>query len=283
MITCKYPYIRDPYGSLKSFSQATEEEKLSHTPFPCGQCLPCRIRKAREWKARIILESYSHKNSIFVTLTYNEENNPVSLNPRHLTLFLKRFRKKVSKFRYFAVGEYGEKSWRPHFHIIFFGLDSSVEVAIGSSWNYGFYHIGDLNEKSAGYISGYAVKKMTKKGDPRLMGLHPEFFRSSRQEGGLGKKTVVEMKKKLDKNNIDDVISSVRIGKKKFGLGKYLSDIVNKGKEVQKKERLKDYQNEIFLLSNTGNLILDISNEISHDLRVIEKKSKIYYKKDKVI
>ena len=50
---------------------------------------------------------------------------------RHLQLFIKRFRKYVSKnynekIRYYAIGEYGTQSLRPHWHILFFYSSSQL-------------------------------------------------------------------------------------------------------------------------------------------------------------
>ena len=61
-----------------------------------------------------------------VTLTYRPEELPEhgSLVPGDFTRFVKRVRKAESKrFSYYAAGEYGEKTARPHYHAVFFGLD----------------------------------------------------------------------------------------------------------------------------------------------------------------
>lgn len=42
-------------------------------PCPCGKCIPCLINRKRLWKHRLILESYCHDKSAFVTLTYNDD------------------------------------------------------------------------------------------------------------------------------------------------------------------------------------------------------------------
>ena len=94
--------------------------------FGCGQCIPCRIGKRRLWTHRILLESFTHDYNSFVTLTYDESHLPEDggLNHGHVQKFLKLLRKKVApaKVRYFVVGEYGEKSGRPHYHLALFGF-----------------------------------------------------------------------------------------------------------------------------------------------------------------
>lgn len=70
--------------------------------------MPCRINKRRIWTTRLFLESLVHRSSIFFTLTYRDECLPEggNLNPRDMTLFLKRLRKAVAplRIRFFIVG-----------------------------------------------------------------------------------------------------------------------------------------------------------------------------------
>lgn len=69
-----------------------------------------------------------------------------SLNRRDFRLWLKRcrvyyereFGKKLSDFSYFAVGEYGEKTYRAHYHCCFFGLTKEEVFYLCHSWPYGF-------------------------------------------------------------------------------------------------------------------------------------------------
>ena len=125
---CKKPYMQ---GSVA---------------FPCGQCLPCRLRRQFQWAHRIMLEAaLNGRHNTFITLTYADEHMPVLENrggrcdietgeetkpvgdlvPKEAQLFLKRLRKKLPfRVRFFCVGEYGGVKHRPHFHIIVFGLPS---------------------------------------------------------------------------------------------------------------------------------------------------------------
>lgn len=106
---------------------------------PCGQCVGCRISRAREWADRLMLEKEYHDSSYFVTLTYNDEHVPKSyyadpdtglahpsltLSKRDLQLFMKRLRAAFpnDKIRFYACGEYGPQTWRPHYHMILFGI-----------------------------------------------------------------------------------------------------------------------------------------------------------------
>jgi len=163
---------------------------------PCGVCLACKINRRRKWTARILLESATCAQSIFVTLTYDEENVPKAvcdellqpvLKPRDLTHFVKRLRKngRMGKIRYFACGEYGENTQRPHYHLVLFGKHCNLENErlIRDTWGKGHISISELNEKRAAYVASYTVKKMTKEGDIRLNGRPPEFTHMSRKPG----------------------------------------------------------------------------------------------------
>lgn len=105
---------------------------------PCGKCIGCRLEYSRQWANRCLLELQYHDSAYFVTLTYNDEYVPrsyapdsatgeaiehLSLRKRDFQLFLKRLRKHTGQdLRYFAAGEYGKETFRPHYHAIIYGL-----------------------------------------------------------------------------------------------------------------------------------------------------------------
>ena len=98
---------------------------LQNLEVPCGKCIGCRIAKRKEWSLRMLHELTYHPQSSFVTLTYDDYHLPpcCSLKKRHLQLFLKRLRKNLGerRIKYFACGEYGGQTMRPHYHAILFG------------------------------------------------------------------------------------------------------------------------------------------------------------------
>lgn len=147
---------------------------------PCGQCIGCRLERSRQWAVRCMHEAQMHDHSIFVTLTYNDDNLPtdLSLNYRHFQLFMKRLRKDFTgrNVRFYMCGEYGEDFQRPHFHALLFNCfftDRKVysRLASGSTlytserlselWPYGFSSIGDCTFESAAYVARYCMKKVT--------------------------------------------------------------------------------------------------------------------------
>lgn len=155
---------------------------------PCGKCIECCLRRSSEWSLRLIHEASFHKASCFLTLTYSDENLPwakydhcPTLFKRHLQLFMKRLRKRFPniKFRYYGCGEYGDKTYRPHYHLALFGYDFSQDrqlfsitkakhnlytsQTLSDLWGLGHCLIGELNDKTAGYIAGYVTKKLKDK------------------------------------------------------------------------------------------------------------------------
>lgn len=153
----------------------------------CTRCYPCRFNKRRMWTNRMVLESGAHANSCFATFTYMDEFLPEgnSLDPQHMKACIKRLRDRIKplKIRYFLVGEYGDLTNRPHYHAAIFGLPHTAHDIVQAAWGKGHVMLGELNKKSAQYIVGYTVKKMTSKDDPRLKGRHPEFARMSLKPG----------------------------------------------------------------------------------------------------
>lgn len=203
--------------------------------YGCGQCMPCRINRRRLWTHRMILEALFHERASFVTLTYNDNHLPEggTLVPSDLQKFLKRVRKNISPVRFFGVGEYGDLSERPHYHLALFGLDRSHDDQLRSCWldkdrePIGFLHVGDLTLHSAGYIAGYVVKKMTSHDDERLCGRFPEFARMSLRPG-IGSQGMSAVAQTLrdtpgwEKNTAGDVPGVLRHGSRIMPVGRYL-------------------------------------------------------------
>ena len=146
---------------------------------PCNSCLPCRLRAKEEWLGRIVMESRLHDQSVFVTLTYNEENCPVNENgqtlvKKHMTDFIKRLRYRVEqkhglKFRFYAVGEYGSKTQRPHYHLVIFGLGVEFHQEIENSWEFGFSQVGQFTSGAGRYVAGPRQSPVRARAIPRRL------------------------------------------------------------------------------------------------------------------
>lgn len=254
---CRRPYIRDRTG--KVLVRPDIGDIKDGIPFPCGQCLACRINKRRMWTLRLLLEFFQHDKASFVTLTYADENIPVSetgnpvLDKRDIQLFFKRLRKKFGEgVRYYVAGEYGPKTRRPHYHAIVFGvapdeLDPDWFYFGGKSgpyqpgfcrdsplyqiWQLGIVHLGEVTRESIQYVAGYVTKKITRKND----GLVPEFALMSRRPG-LGLSGVAEIAHYLQSLSEDCPSSlpsrEVVIDGKRFPLGRYLLDKLRRVSDI---------------------------------------------------
>lgn len=201
-----------------------------------------------------MLEANQYKDNNFVTLTYTDEHLPYdvpdivdtldpmpTLKVRDVQLFLKKLRKSLTdrKIRYFAVGEYGDQTQRPHYHLALFNYPScrygmsnhgrdgfccSVCDHLRDVWDMGNVFSGVLEPDSAQYIAGYTTKKMTAKDDERLKGRHPEFARMSLKPG-IGAGFIPDVASTLleyNLENMEDVPRTLRHGPKEMPLGRYL-------------------------------------------------------------
>lgn len=152
---------------------------------PCNQCRGCRLAKAQEWGLRCHHEAQFHERNSFITLTYDDDHLPpdFSVDPRTFELFLKRLRFSLGadKIRFFGCGEYGGKTFRPHYHAIIFGHDFPdkrkhaltkrghpifTSEALQKLWPYGFSSIGAVNWRTAAYTARYTLKKI---GDDQVL------------------------------------------------------------------------------------------------------------------
>lgn len=179
---CDSPFYVLPAG-------ATER-----VPVPCNRCPPCKINRVNSWVFRLLQEEKLHAHAHFVTFTYDTHCVPISPNG-FMTLkksdfqdYMKRLRNLCpgQTLKYYAVGEYGTKNSRPHYHAIIFGVDDPNKFA--DAWmlkgqSLGGVYIGKVSSNSIAYTMKYIDKsnfKRKHKRDDR----EPEFPLMSQ---GLGK------------------------------------------------------------------------------------------------
>lgn len=148
---------------------------------PCGRCDGCRAERSQQWAIRMYHEAQLHDRNCFLTFTYADA--PDALDKTHFQDFLKRARHHFS-FRYFACGEYGEQTHRPHYHAIFFGedfLDGAVEVnselythpQLQELWGHGHIAIAPVSMATCCYVAGYVNKKIGDEDTFSLMSRRP--------------------------------------------------------------------------------------------------------------
>lgn len=146
---------------------------------PCGRCQGCRLDRSRQWAIRCVHEASQHDSNLFVTLTYRPEDEPEggTLVKKHVQDFMRKLRRQQrTKVRFFFAGEYGDESWRPHYHGILFGaqfadLEFLKTTAAGERlhrsptldrlWGKGYASVGTVTYQSAGYVARYCMKKVT--------------------------------------------------------------------------------------------------------------------------
>lgn len=180
-------------------------------PVPCGQCIGCRLDWSLGWAIRCMSEKRLHADSAFLTLTYDDDHLPknYSLNPMHLTLFMKRLRMRLGTgLRFFACGEYGELTQRPHYHVLLLNYSFNdrkmdrqsksgsanlyVSATLSNLWEYGHANFGEVTLESCAYVASYCTKKLIISDKTPLSVLQrnllklsrvPEFHRMSRRPG----------------------------------------------------------------------------------------------------
>lgn len=137
---------------------------------PCGKCVACLVNRREDWTIRLKEELKNATSAYFVTLTYNDDNliytdNYATIDKTDLQKFFKRLRKNSKQFniRYYAVGEYGTQTQRPHYHIIMFNLIDVEQIP--KAWKtkqgkeIGHVQIGQVNGASIHYVTKYHVNK----------------------------------------------------------------------------------------------------------------------------
>lgn len=188
-------------------------------PIGCGRCLACRLQYSSEWSLRLRLESSLYENNLFVTLTYDDDHLPEAvivdqctgelylseLQKLDVSRFMKRLRTLLKErynfdgVRFFASGEYGDRTSRPHYHLILMNLPTAIlrELRFLSKtprgdflytspffddiWKKGFVTIGRCTSESIGYVSRYALKKVS--AFERTSDREPVFALMSRRPG----------------------------------------------------------------------------------------------------
>lgn len=168
---------------------------------PCGKCIGCKLEHSRRWAVRCMHEKRMHTDSCFVTLTYSDANLPPggTLVKRDLQLFMKRLRKQFGPgIRFFACGEYGEKTSRPHYHVLLLNSDFAdkrpvtsgseytlyASKLLSSLWPMGNHALGSVTFDSCAYVARYVTKKITgPKAAAHYGNRMPEFLVMSRRPG----------------------------------------------------------------------------------------------------
>lgn len=187
---------------------------------PCGKCIGCRLEASRQWANRLMLELKYHDPAEcwFVTLTYDDENVPInyyfdsqtgerkpvlSLSKAGIQQFHKNLRKHYPQgIRYYLAGEYGENTFRPHYHGIYFSLPLDPEKLVKwkvtdqgftifkcseleEIWRCGNVMVSSVSWETCAYTARYVTKKLNGQAAEFYtnFNLEPEFALMSRKPG----------------------------------------------------------------------------------------------------
>lgn len=217
---------------LKTVSNGTRQKYIK---IPCGQCIGCRIDKLKMWTARCEYEAKKGQNS-FVTLTIDDLHLNFKENASRATLDrseLKKFFDRVYKayevkykkkpdYKYFASAEYGGIFLRPHYHVLFFGLDFKIDQdIIKASWKYGNVDFKPLLRGGIRYVVDYFTKEHVngKLAEERYdkKGLERPFISHSQ---GLGRGLYFENRDQIKETG------KVKIGSKTFPVPTYYRSLL---------------------------------------------------------
>lgn len=206
-------------------------DQLTTKPVPCGKCPECLKRRTSGWSFRLLQEEKTACSAHFITLTYDTQYVPItdrnfkSLDKQDLQKFFKRLRFNhnptnlpgIPPIRYYAVGEYGGKTMRPHYHIILFNAHITL---IQPSWGLGHVHYGKVSGASIGYTLKYVCK-------PGKVPLHKNDDRQKEfalMSKGLGKNYLTEAMKQWHLNDLEGRMYCNLTDGKKISMPRYFKD-----------------------------------------------------------
>lgn len=273
-------------SDIEMRSSLAERVCRDFVEIPCGKCIGCRLDYSRRWADRCMLENLYHESSYFLTLTYDEEHVPhsyyvdddtgeyfenLTLRKRDLQLFHKRLRERLDfPIRFYACGEYGSNTFRPHYHSIEYGLRLPdlkyysrsklgytyyTSEFLNSVWQNGFVVVGEVTWETCAYTARYIMKKHLGKDADYYskFGLEPEFTLMSRRPG-IAHEYYVEHKHELIDGK--EIYIATEKGGKKLLTPKYYDSFfeVDFPEEygIIKEQRLaRAEQNKLNVLSRT--------------------------------
>ena len=295
-----------------TFSSKKADPSIEGFEFPCRKCIACRLNTAREKAIRSFHEAQMHDNSIFLTMTYDEDNLKsdrldysdfqkfMKKLRKHNTLGLNNEEKKAKHISYMVTGEYGERTKRPHWHVCLFNYwpkDADIirtthnghlvyrSPTIEKIWNKGMTEFGELTLDSAGYVARYAAKKLVH-GKDEEHDYQPIHNTSTKY--GLGKKWIEKYWKQTfdlgyvrlpngEKAKIPRFYTDWLKEKRPEEFKKYEEtvrvEIANKVKEKRKKEEM-DFLSHIFSRRQKGGNNPWPQKRIEVKQRILESKFK---------
>lgn len=206
------------------------------------------------WSFRLMQHEKFSDVSYFITLTYDSKYVPVTeefklgLCRSDLQKFWKRLRKahesesdhgSAKPIKYFAVGEYGGITERPHYHAIVFNAKLKL---IEQAWPLGNIHVGNVTGASVGYTLLYMQDKEAMK----QQGREPVFQCMSK---GLGLDYLTPAMVKWHKAKLWDRMYCVTDQQQKISMPRYYKEKLyteQERKVIAAKARIKKEAEDLF-------------------------------------
>lgn len=151
----------------------------------CRKCWQCTNNFINDWVGRCIAESKVAAVTRSVTLTYGpdeagnvDHERTAILTYSDVQKYLKRLRKNGYPVRYFAVGEFGGKKGRAHWHLILFFIRESPKHELGvrfdePNWPHGYSFWEEIDDAAASvrYVCKYIQKDLRDAERQRQVGM----------------------------------------------------------------------------------------------------------------
>lgn len=286
--------MKNPANSIKTENEQGEKictvkyikpcETVKFVAVPCGKCNFCLKRNSDDWMQRLENEAKESDSAMFLGITYDEEhihkvkgaNNTLqaTLKKEDLQKYIKKLRWHNDKFakerlgvssikearrltksiKYYAIGEYGSTTYRPHYHIIIFNLEDKFTQRktkndlLDEIWEKGQIDKGHGNGIGGGiaYCTRYLIKKETIKLGPNQA---PQFAIISNE---IGEKYVEKHKKWHIENLAYYQMKQIKGARVKLALAKYYKEkiftktqlSVQKSKEEKQRWQREDEEEQ---------------------------------------
>lgn len=241
---------------------------------PCSRCYTCLKRRVSGWSFRLTKEAERSTSAFFLTLTYDTDHVPItkngfmSLDKTDVQKFIKRLRKSYGKqpptIKYYACGEYGGTTNRPHYHLIIF---NAHEENINKSWTLGTTHFGAVNEASTGYTLKYISK-------PAKVPQHPRDDRQKEfalMSKGMGANYLTPNMKQWHKKDLTGRYYVPLKDGKKIAMPRYYKEKLYS--QYQKLKIAKHFENQAVKEYQSKNLST-IDKEIKENLSKLQEHSR---------
>lgn len=221
------------FHTVKTLQMAYEGKIKSNIIVPCNKCDGCRAERARQWAIRCSHEAQLHTDNCFITLTYDDEHLPsrglVKSDVQNFIKVLRRsfdYHKSNNSFKYFACGEYGSETFRPHYHLLLFGYCPTDLIYLGRNpetkgvnyvspwltlkWNKGHVTVTpSVNYEICAYVARYVNKKqLERKLDNEVLKIIEPPFNLCSRRPAIGREYYTRFVKEIQGS--DEVVLNMR-------------------------------------------------------------------------